>query len=135
MIPLRLVFDTNIVVQPPSSPMASSSPRFCFPSQSRQGSTSPNRFRRNLRVLARPEFKIRKGGRGQADAPAAHSRRPDDNIFLECADAARADYLVTGKPWHFPKFWKDNQGDHLARIHQRRGAASCLPYSWLIQRQ
>ena len=31
---------------------------------------------------------------------------PDDNIFLECADAARADYLVTGNPRHFPKFWK-----------------------------
>ena len=31
---------------------------------------------------------------------------PEDNIFLECADAARADYLVTGNPRHFPKFWK-----------------------------
>jgi len=31
---------------------------------------------------------------------------PDDNIFLECADAARADYLVTGNQKHFPKFWK-----------------------------
>ena len=31
---------------------------------------------------------------------------PDDNIFLECADAARADYLVTGNARHFPKFWK-----------------------------
>ena len=31
---------------------------------------------------------------------------PDDNKFLECADAARADYLVTGNQRHFPKFWK-----------------------------
>jgi predicted nucleic acid-binding protein len=31
---------------------------------------------------------------------------PDDNIFLECADAARADYLITGNQKHFPKFWK-----------------------------
>jgi len=31
---------------------------------------------------------------------------PDDNIFLECADAARADYLVTGNRRHFPRFWK-----------------------------
>lgn len=31
---------------------------------------------------------------------------PDDNIFLECADTARADYLVTGNVRHFPKFWK-----------------------------
>jgi uncharacterized protein len=31
---------------------------------------------------------------------------PEDNIFLECADAARADYLVTGNVRHFPRFWK-----------------------------
>ena len=31
---------------------------------------------------------------------------PDDNQFLECADAAKADYLVTGNVRHFPKFWK-----------------------------
>ena len=30
----------------------------------------------------------------------------DDDKFLECADAARADYLVTGNTRHFPKFWK-----------------------------
>jgi predicted nucleic acid-binding protein len=29
---------------------------------------------------------------------------PDDNKFLECADAARADYLVTGNQGHFPRF-------------------------------
>ena len=26
--------------------------------------------------------------------------------FPECADAARADYLVTGNLRHFPRFWK-----------------------------
>jgi predicted nucleic acid-binding protein len=31
---------------------------------------------------------------------------PDDNSFLECADAARADYLVTGNLRQFPRFWK-----------------------------
>jgi predicted nucleic acid-binding protein len=34
------------------------------------------------------------------------TRDPDGNIFLECADVARADYLVTGNPKHFPEFWK-----------------------------
>jgi putative PIN family toxin of toxin-antitoxin system len=29
-----------------------------------------------------------------------------DNRFLECADAARADYLVTGNKRHFPKSWR-----------------------------
>lgn len=28
---------------------------------------------------------------------------PDDNKFLECAEAAGADYLVTGNKRHFPK--------------------------------
>jgi predicted nucleic acid-binding protein len=31
---------------------------------------------------------------------------PDENIFLEFADAAKADYLVTGNQKHFPRFWK-----------------------------
>ncbi len=31
---------------------------------------------------------------------------PDDNMFLECADVAGADYLVTGNQRHFPRFWK-----------------------------
>ena len=34
---------------------------------------------------------------------------PADNIFLECADAARADYLLTGNQRHFPKFWKNTK--------------------------
>jgi putative PIN family toxin of toxin-antitoxin system len=31
---------------------------------------------------------------------------PDDNIFLECVQAAEADYLVTGNQRHFPGRWK-----------------------------
>jgi predicted nucleic acid-binding protein len=31
---------------------------------------------------------------------------PDDDKFLECADDARADYLITGNLRHFPRFWK-----------------------------
>jgi putative PIN family toxin of toxin-antitoxin system len=30
---------------------------------------------------------------------------PDDDIFLECAQAAAADYLVTGNRKHFPDIW------------------------------
>jgi predicted nucleic acid-binding protein len=36
-----------------------------------------------------------------------------DNIFLERADAARADYLITGNPKHFPRFSEEHQ-DHTA---------------------
>lgn len=31
---------------------------------------------------------------------------PDDNMFLDCAEAARADYLVTGNQRHFPERWR-----------------------------
>ncbi len=36
------------------------------------------------------------------------SASPDgpDNRFLECAEAAGADFLVTGNKRHFPKHWK-----------------------------
>ncbi len=31
---------------------------------------------------------------------------PDDNMFLECAQAGGANYLVTGNKKHFPDRWK-----------------------------
>jgi len=31
---------------------------------------------------------------------------PDDNRFLECAEASGANYLVTGNKRHFPRQWK-----------------------------
>jgi uncharacterized protein len=34
------------------------------------------------------------------------TRDPADNRFLECDDAAKADYLVTGNKRHFPKQWR-----------------------------
>ncbi len=39
------------------------------------------------------------------------SASPDeaDNRFLECAEAARADFLVTGNKKHFPKRWKSTE--------------------------
>jgi len=41
--------------------------------------------------------------------PTGHVRAcldADDNIFLECAEAADAHYLVTGNLRHFPAKWK-----------------------------
>jgi putative PIN family toxin of toxin-antitoxin system len=37
---------------------------------------------------------------------AASSDEPD-NRFLECAEAAHAQYLITGNAKHFPKHWKN----------------------------
>ena len=73
-------------------------------------------------VLARPELKIRRSSRqrllqlitnrARVVVPsriAQITSEPADNIFLECADAARADYLVTGNQRHFPRFWKNTK--------------------------
>jgi putative PIN family toxin of toxin-antitoxin system len=31
---------------------------------------------------------------------------PDDDCFLDCAEAAAADYLITGNKRHFPETWR-----------------------------
>jgi putative PIN family toxin of toxin-antitoxin system len=120
MIPLRLVIDTNIVVSAALKPdglqrtvllLAITKPARLY--------VSDAVIAEYREVLARPELKIRKGLRQQVlqllrshsqtvtpSRPLEITLDPDDNIFLECADAARADYLVTGNPRHFPKFWK-----------------------------
>ena len=120
MLPLRLVIDTNILVSAAIKPaglqrtvflIAISKPARLYVSHPILGEYSE--------VLARPELRIRKGLRlqllqliknhGHTVVPTRQlevTTDPADNIFLECADAARADYLVTGNQKHFPKFWK-----------------------------
>jgi len=120
MIPLRLVIDTNILVSAALKPDGLQRTVLAL------GMTRPARLyvtkailAEYREVLARPEFKIRRGLRQQLlqliknhaqvvnPAGALHvAKDPDDNKFLECADAARADYLITGNQRHFPKFWK-----------------------------
>ena len=124
MIPLRLVIDTNIVVSAALKPEGHQRTVLLI------ALTKPARLyvteailEEYREVLARPEFKIRKGLRQQllqlmkshahlvSPARALRlARDPDDNKFLECADAARADYLVTGNQRHFPRFWKQTKG-------------------------
>jgi predicted nucleic acid-binding protein len=73
-------------------------------------------------VLARPELKIRRHLRQQLLQLIKNHARvvkpsqlvqvtadPADNMFIECEDAARADYLVTGNQRHFPRFWKNTK--------------------------
>jgi len=120
MIPLRLVIDTNIVVSAALKPeglqrtvllLAITKPARLY--------VSDPIVAEYQEVLARPELKIRRGLRRQVldligsrahsvtpTRPFQATRDPDDNKFLECADAARADYLVTGNPRDFPRFWK-----------------------------
>jgi putative PIN family toxin of toxin-antitoxin system len=123
MVPLRLVLDTNVVVSAALKPdglqrtillLAVTRPARLYVSESIVAG-----YRK---VLARRELKIRKGLQHQllewiesGSRVISPTRRirvssdPDDNIFLECADAARADYLVTGNQRHFPRFWKQTK--------------------------
>jgi uncharacterized protein len=120
MLPLRLVIDTNVVISAALKPEGLQRTTLLL------GITKPARFyvsrpilEEYADVLSRPELGIRKGSRQQLlqlirnnSHIVTPSRRlevasdPDDNVFLECADAARADYLITGNQKHFPRFWK-----------------------------
>ncbi len=120
MLPLRLVIDTNVVISAALKPEGLQRTTFIL------AITKPARLyvsqpilAEYAEVLSRPELKIRKGlrrqllqlirNRGNLVVPSRRlevSSDPDDNRFLECADAARADYLVTGNLRHFPRFWK-----------------------------
>jgi uncharacterized protein len=120
MLPLRLVIDTNVLVSAALKPEGLQRTAVVL------AVTKPARFyvshpilEEYAAVLSRPELDIRKGIRQQLlqfvknhSYIVSPSRRlevagdPDDNMFLECADMARADYLVTGNQRHFPRFWK-----------------------------
>jgi uncharacterized protein len=123
MIPLRLVIDTNVVVSAALKPEGLQRTVILL------ALTKPVRwyvsdaiFSEYAVVLARPELKVRRNLRQQllqlikdhvqivvpSRLPPV-TADPADNIFVECADAARADYLVTGNQRHFPKFWKNTK--------------------------
>jgi uncharacterized protein len=123
MIPLRLVIDTNVIVSAALKPeglqrtvvlLAMSKPARWY--------VSDPIVSEYAMVLARPEFKVRRSLRQQLLQLIKNHTRvvtpprlaqvtsdPPDNMFIECADAARADYLVTDNQRHFPKFWKNTK--------------------------
>ena len=120
MIPLRLVVDTNIVVlaalKPESLPRTVILLAITKPARLYVTGTILEEYRA---VLARPELRIRKGmqrpllrllmRRSHLVKPGRPLRvcgDPDDNTFIECVEAGRADYLVTGNARHFPAFWR-----------------------------
>jgi putative PIN family toxin of toxin-antitoxin system len=120
MLPFRLVIDTNVLVSAALKPEGLQRTAVVL------AVTKPARFYMSApileeyaSVLSRPELDIRKGIRQQLlqlvknhSCIVSPARRlevctdPDDNVFIECADAARADYLITGNQRHFPRFWK-----------------------------
>jgi putative PIN family toxin of toxin-antitoxin system len=123
MIPLRLVVDTNIVVSAALKPDGLQRTVLLLsltrPARLYVSDAILTEYRE---VLSRPEFQIRKGLRRHLldligrRAHLVNSVRtfqvtndPDDSMFIDCADAARADYLVSGNVRHFPRFWKNTK--------------------------
>ena len=123
MLSLRLVIDTNVMVSAALKPDGLQRTTFLL------AITKPGRLyvstpilEEYADVLSRPELSIRKGLRLQLlqliknhSYLVSPSRRIevtsdlDDNIFVECADSARADFLITGNRKHFPVFWKNTK--------------------------
>jgi putative PIN family toxin of toxin-antitoxin system len=123
MFPCRLVLDTNEVVSAAIKPkgLQRAALMLCLTKPARLYVSAPV-LEEYSEILSRPELLIPKGVRLQPmQLIKNHShlvvpkRRldvcsdPDDNIFLECAEACRADYLVTGNKRHFPAFWKSTK--------------------------
>lgn len=123
MLPLRVVLDTNVVVSAALRPFGLQRTVFLL------ALTKPARmyvtqeiFAEYRNVLARPSLRIRKGLQQQLLQLVKNRARlvrpsyrldvtsdPEDNKFLECANAARADYVITGNQRHFPRFWKNTK--------------------------
>lgn len=123
MIALRLVLDTNVIVsallQSAGRPRSVLTIALSKPAQLFVTSEILHEYRV---VLARPRLRIQKGmasrflalieKRSKQVVPRRRLRiaaDPDDDIFLECAERARADYLVTGNIGHFPTTWRATQ--------------------------
>jgi uncharacterized protein len=120
VLSLRLVIDTNVLISAALKPESLQRTTLVL------AITKPARLymsrpilQEYTGVLSRPELHIRKGLRrqlleliknnGHIVSPSRHlevTSDPDDNMFLECAEVARADYLITGNLKHFPLFWK-----------------------------
>ncbi len=122
MIALRLILDTNVVVS--AALKSESLQRTAF----LLSITRPARLyvsepivEEYSEVLARRELRIANGTRLQLLQLIRNRSKvvipgrlevasdPDDNVFLECAEAARADYLITGNLRHFPRYWKQTK--------------------------
>ena len=120
MLALRLVVDTNVLVSAALKPEGLQRAVFLIAiTRPARLYLSPPILEEYADVLARPELRIRKGARlqllqlirnrGTLVVPRYRleaASDPDDNMFIECADGARADYLITGNLKHFPRFWK-----------------------------
>ncbi len=118
---IRLVLDTNILISALLTPQGLPAQllSICLTDPSLQLCISADIYAEYEAVLVRSKFK-RSSWEVAAILGAVRKNsvwiRPraavrvcldaDDNIFLECAQEADADYLVTGNMKHFPAVWQ-----------------------------
>ncbi len=120
---IRVVLDTNIIVSallqplgPPARILAlviGGSIQLCVSGSvyaEYEEVISRPRFQRAEDIIAGTLQDIRDTGFWVRPTDAVRAcSDPDDDIFLECAQAARADYLATGNLKHFPASWAGTQ--------------------------
>jgi uncharacterized protein len=114
---IGVVLDTNILVSALLTPQGPSARVFLLTLQNQdtQLCVSAEVFAEYEEVLKRTKFNFtasaiaatldgfrEKGFWVKPTGKVSACDDPDDDIFLECAEAAAADYLVTGNQRHFP---------------------------------
>ena len=116
---IRVVLDTNIIVSALLQPLGPPAQvfvltlggliRLCVSGSvyaEYEEVISRPRFARSPDIIAATLQSIREKGTWVRPIDRVTAcADPDDDIFLECAQAASADYLVTGNLKHFPLSW------------------------------
>lgn len=119
----RVVLDTNVVISALLTPAGSEAAVLLLGLHGAISLyVSTPVFAEYEAVLARPKFRLEPARLKDVLVqlrrschfvePTQHiTASPDeaDNRFLECAEEASADFLVTGNRRHFPKSWKGTQ--------------------------
>jgi putative PIN family toxin of toxin-antitoxin system len=114
---IRVVIDTNILVSALLQPLGlpaqvfvlaiSGSVQLCLSGEvyaEYEEVISRPRFQRDGETIAATLWSIRERAFWvKPTDPVRACSDPDDDIFLECAQAAQADYIVTGNLKHFPE--------------------------------
>ena len=120
---IRVVIDTNIIVSALLQPLGPPAQVFLLAvSGSIQLCITGEVYAEYEEVIRRPRFRrdecviiaalgsIREKGFWVRTTETVRAcADPDDDIFLECAQAARAAYLVTGNTKHFPATWHETR--------------------------
>jgi len=120
---IRVVIDTNIIVSALLQPLGPPAQVFSLAlGESIQLCVSGEVYAEYEEVIRRPRFHrdenvitaaletIREKGLWVRPTDAVRAcTDPDDDIFLECARAARAAYIVTGNIKDFPASWHETR--------------------------